>query len=1295
MKLSFLTAFIPLFLGLSLHSSGQISIHGSSLEYTSTNPDWLTMSENDPDNDGGLGTDGFIFFGNFNGTSQAAQPFSSSIRNLPTYVSAFTAGADFGAVADGFVGYGSIDDPILLNGNNTIAGIATASASTNSLAGSSNEILTFTISEVPVGSAVRVGVLSGIEPSADGRWDPTSISLSNGPSTVSIGDHTISPLAINPGEVNTGWVFFDIQVAGNYSLSVTQRFAGNRGGSIAGLTFDTRTNFVNPDGSLNFSITPPVGGFTFPNAFPGLNFNEIAAMETLPGDPNRLFVIERRGRVWMIPDVTAETPTRQLFLDLQSTLLNGGNITLNGMGGIAFHPDFQNNGYFYVSYPRRNQWSRISRFTADPDTFARVNTSTEQVLIQESYHRAHGINRLVFGPDGYLYVPMGDGRQFEFGNPRLPDRTTQAIDAGFWSSILRLDVDKRPGNFEPQNLVGTDGTNGIWNVPTTNGLAHYSIPNDNPFLDTDANDGTGVSSAFGRQTIPTQVRTEMFCIGFRNPWKMGFVPGTSDIWVADVMSALKERYMIMPKGGNAGWGFFSGTGDVEFLHNASDLQPQPNVDYVQPVVEYRVTDNDSGANNKSIIGGEFYLSTDIPFLTNAFIMCDFNRGDIWAVHRDNHSSFQALPPQLISDSANDANDTYAISNSGIETTTLGGVFEFGTYQASVQRIGIQAGITAMIPNPATGEMLLADFGSGIIRKMVFTPGDFNSQLPIRLSSTGAFTDTENFILSDGMKPYDVNLTFWSDGAIKDRFLNLVKADEPIEYSQDGFWSFPRGTITMKHFDMDLDRDNPGTNIKRLETRFLIQTDNEFYGMTYAWNEDETDAILVGEDGGTIDLDIKENGITTHQEWRIPSRGECYQCHTTENNAMLGLNTRQLNYEGELDGESGNFLQLLQDAGYLSDLGTDNPETLPRYSIPSDESVDIQERVKSYLAVNCAYCHYQENGLVPQSWSAEHHLSIAENNVLHSEGIGFNIIDTTDRLIIPGDTANSIILSRATAANGYTRMPPIGSNVIDEEGAELIRDWINNYANTPPIFAEQTEPLTIAENSSTTTIGSSPTATELDLVTDRNTLTYSIINGNDDGYFDIKPATGELLLVRTDLDFELAPKHTLTLQVSDNFGPNPGEATTSLQVDVIDILNDDSQNDGIQDEWALAFLGTSNVNPLADSDGDGTVNLLEFWANSDPRDPSQRFVLNPTERTISDTGQQLYSFEFQIRNDLIFGQDYFIHGCDDLVTFVNIIDGANGNDVDLNNQVDNTLRNVKVTIPSNSDQYFIRVSNASE
>jgi len=232
MKLSFLTAFIPLFLGLSLHSSGQISIHGSSLEYTSTNPDWLTMSENDPDNDGGLGTDGFIFFGNFNGTSQAAQPFSSSIRNLPTYVSAFTAGADFGAVADGFVGYGSIDDPILLNG----------------------------------GSAVRVGVLSGIEPSADGRWDPTSISLSNGPSTVSIGDHTISPLAINPGEVNTGWVFFDIQVAGNYSLSVTQRFAGNRGGSIAGLTFDTRTNFVNPDGSLNFSITPPVGGFTFPNA---------------------------------------------------------------------------------------------------------------------------------------------------------------------------------------------------------------------------------------------------------------------------------------------------------------------------------------------------------------------------------------------------------------------------------------------------------------------------------------------------------------------------------------------------------------------------------------------------------------------------------------------------------------------------------------------------------------------------------------------------------------------------------------------------------------------------------------------------------------------------------------------------------------------------------------------------------------------------------------------------------------------------------------------------------------------
>ena len=139
-----------------------------------------------------------------------------------------------------------------------------------------------------------------------------------------------------------------------------------------------------------------------------------------------------------------------------------------------------------------------------------------------------------------------------------------------------------------------------------------------------------------------------------------------------------------------------------------------------------------------------------------------------------------------------------------------------------------------------------------------------------------------------MNPYDVNLTFWSDGALKSRFFNMVDAEAPMQYSQDDFWNFPAGMVAMKHFDLDLDRDNPGTNLRRIETRFLVKVEDDFYGMTYQWNEEGTEAFLVGEEGGNLDLPVTEGGVTSTQTWRLPSRAECYQCHTASNNVMLSL-----------------------------------------------------------------------------------------------------------------------------------------------------------------------------------------------------------------------------------------------------------------------------------------------------------------------------------------------------------------------------------------------------------------------
>ncbi|MEP4077178.1 PQQ-dependent sugar dehydrogenase [Haloferula sp.] len=1081
--------------------------------------------------------------------------------------------------------------------------------------------------------------------------------------------------------------------SGNLAITVTksvQLF-------VAGLTLTADAI----DGGLNFPTTVPDAGYTFPNAFPGLTFNRMTSLDTLSSQPEKLFVTDGTGEIWMIPDVTAATPTRISFLDRTSEASSNSS---SGMNGIAFHPDFETNGYFYIVYiSNTSGWTRLSRFTvADPANITTVDNNTEHVLIEANFTRNHGFNSPAFGPDGYLYFAVGDGSQHvDFGVP--VDRLTQTIDGGFWSAVHRIDVDKKAGNYEPQNITGS-GTHDGFTLPTTNGLARYSIPADNPFLDQVAADGTGISTYYGKAADPARVRTEMYGIGQRSPWKMGFVPDpitgdkTSSVWVADVMLGQKERYYILPMGGNAGWAFYSGTDDAEKLQTDEDIPAVQGFQYVQPIVEYEVNDRFATGGNKSIIGGDFYQSTDIPALTGAFIMADFNRGDIWAVHRDDHLAFQLVDPVDNGETDPEVGTLYGLDDVGIAETTINGVFDFGMYEAEVELLGTESQITAMAASPLTGEMFLADLNSKIVRKLVFNQGDFDSQMPQTLSDTGAFTDVENLVVNPEMIPYDVNLSFWSDNAIKTRFINMVDAAGPILFSEDDFWQFPEGAITMKHFEMDLDRDNPGTNVKRIETRFLVKTADDFLALTYQWNETETEATLVPSSGANVDLPITEGGSTNILPWRIPSRGDCVQCHTDNNEVMLGFNTRQLNHDGELDGVSGNFLTLLETAGYLSAIGAD-PASLPSYVKPSDTAVNVEERVQSYLAVNCAYCHYDGNGGVPSSWSGEHHLTIEETNLLHGQALGNGIVDPTDRLVIPGDTLNSMILSRAGATNGYDRMPPLASSVVDAEGVALLTDWINNYANAKPTLDAAAGPYTVAENTSaSTSVGSGPSVSDLDSSDPtRGTLLYSIVGGNTGGYFDINPTTGEITVVQDGLDYEETTSRTLSILVSDGFAPNPGEVMTNVVVDVSDVVGDDSQGDGIEDEWAMANFGFSAIDPAGDTDKDGSAELFEFWADSDPNDPSSRgLVIAPYEVT-SDPGNEGYSFEWTIRADLTIGTDYEVQGSSDL-GFVDL-EPVTDFTVISSDPVDNgegpALTRMRVKVPTTSGRYFLRLSSGTE
>ncbi|MDB4500897.1 lamin tail domain-containing protein [Akkermansiaceae bacterium] len=216
-------------------AQADISIHGSSTNYTETGGNWLTMGVNDIDGSGGLGSDGWIFFGDFNGSSQGGQPFSLHVKSTPSYIGSFSQGANFLSIAEDFSGYGQIDNPNLLNGSNQTAGFALA---TTGSAGASNEVVTFTVTSLPAGTTARVGVLAGIESNTDGRWDPTSITLTEGANSAAVGNHVGSPLPANPGNSNTGWAFFNIDSNGTYQVFATKRLSG-QGVGIGGLTFDS------------------------------------------------------------------------------------------------------------------------------------------------------------------------------------------------------------------------------------------------------------------------------------------------------------------------------------------------------------------------------------------------------------------------------------------------------------------------------------------------------------------------------------------------------------------------------------------------------------------------------------------------------------------------------------------------------------------------------------------------------------------------------------------------------------------------------------------------------------------------------------------------------------------------------------------------------------------------------------------------------------------------------------------------------------------------------------------------
>jgi uncharacterized repeat protein (TIGR03806 family) len=245
---------------------------------------------------------------------------------------------------------------------------------------------------------------------------------------------------------------------------------------------------------------------------------------------------------------------------------------------------------------------------------------------------------------------------------------------------------------------------------------------------------------------------------------------------------------------------------------------------------------------------------------------------------------------------------------------------------------------------------------------------------------------------------------------------------------EGDWEFPVGTVLMKRFRL---------GGKLIETRLLMRhEDGEWAGYSYEWDAGGRDAtLLLGEKTKAV------GGVT----WTYPSRSQCLQCHTQAAGRVLGPETWQMNRDAfyPSTGRTANQLLTFEHVGLFAEPLGAEPESLPALPDPWDAGEPLEERARSYLHANCSHCH-RPGGTARGNADFRFDTPFAEMNICDVESDN-DLGVAGARLLLPGDPSRSIISLRMHATD-TNRMPPIGRNVVNEAGADLIDAWIESLAS---------------------------------------------------------------------------------------------------------------------------------------------------------------------------------------------------------------------------------------------------------
>jgi CubicO group peptidase (beta-lactamase class C family) len=299
---------------------------------------------------------------------------------------------------------------------------------------------------------------------------------------------------------------------------------------------------------------------------------------THPGDgSNRLFIPSQLGTIYVLPnDQNVEEPT--VFLDIADRVEYIDRENEKGFLGMAVHPKFKQNGEFFVYYTPKDTKPNstvVSRFKVSKDDPNKADPASEERLLEvEHPFWNHKGGTIVFGPDGHLYIAIGDG-----GKGGDPYGNGQNLNTHL-AKILRIDVDHKD-----------EGKN-------------YAVPNDNPFV--------------GK----TDAKPEVWAYGLRNPWRIAFDKKTGTLWCADVGQDIWEEIDLITKGGNYGWNVREG------VHKFGPNGVEPSAAIIEPIWDYH---HNTG---KSITGGHVYRGKQLPQLDGCYVYADYVSGKLWALKYD-------------------------------------------------------------------------------------------------------------------------------------------------------------------------------------------------------------------------------------------------------------------------------------------------------------------------------------------------------------------------------------------------------------------------------------------------------------------------------------------------------------------------------------------------------------------------------------------------------------------------------------------------------------------------------------